>query len=143
MSKHIIVNGDKIQFTVQPPAIIPSLSAPLPIIASGFSAKGVMKVAVDGDENLKMLNAPQPYTTATHTVPGTVSVKVNLPPAYKTKTATDKGKAMLVKGSGPWDVLITVQTPAQSTSVPPVPDPVATKPAKAQFVTANTVVEAS
>ena len=142
MSNHVIVTGDKLQITVNPPAVVPSVASPLPLNGTGLSTKGGMKVCLDGDENLPLFNSPQPYTTATHTVPGMVKIVVNLPPAYKSKTAKDSNKPMLIKGTGPWDVMITVQTPAQTTSTPPVPDPVATKPAKGQFITMNTVVEA-
>ena len=85
---YIILDGDQIQITVTPPMLAPSLAAPLPLTASGFSTVNGKKVCIVGDELPTSLQnqTPVPYTTGGFSIPGTISVALTLQPPNQTQT---------------------------------------------------------
>ena len=138
----IIKTGDMIQITIPPPAIVPMLMAPVPLVGtSADTMVGMMPVCLEGDELPPALRAPMPYTAPPFVTPGMGTVSVTLTPANKTMQ-TKNGKAILIKGT-PFMAEFTVAAPAmQPTPAGPVPDPVAKKPGTAQFITTNVTVKA-
>ncbi len=138
----VIVTGDMIQVTITPPAIVPQLMAPVPLI--GTSQKVVLggkPICLEGDELPPSLKAPMPYTAPPFVIPGTGTLEIKLMPTNKT-IQTDNGKKILIKGAT-FVAKFNVQTPAQQpTPGGPVPDPVAVKPGTAQFITTNVQVKA-
>jgi hypothetical protein len=139
---YIICNNDMIQITPTPPMVCPSLSAPVPLVASGFSTVNNMAVCLEGDELPPALKSPVPYMSPPFVTPGMVSVSITLQPSNKTQVAQDSGKPMLLKGQT-FQVKFSVQSPAmQPTPTGPVPDPVSQKMGTAQFITTNTIAQA-
>ncbi|MFC1804018.1 hypothetical protein ACFL0D_08665 [Thermoproteota archaeon] len=138
----IIKTGDLIRITIFPPAIVPPLMSPIPLIGTSTSLMvNNMPVCLEGDELPPMLMAPLPYTAPPFVTPGMGTVSVTLTPMNKT-LLTDNGKVILIKGT-PFMAEFQVMTPAmQPTPVGPIPDPVAKKPGMAEFVTTNVTVKA-
>jgi hypothetical protein len=138
----VIVTGDMIQVTIAPPAIVPQLMAPVPLI--GTSQKVVLggkPICLEGDELPPSLKASMPYTAPPFVIPGTGTLEIKLMPT-NTTIPTDNGKKILIKGAT-FVAKFNVQTPAQQpTPGGPVPDPVAVKPGTAQFITTNVQVKA-
>ena len=138
----IIVNGDMIQVTITPPAVVPQLAAPVPLIgtATSLMVNGV-PACLEGDELPPALRAPLMYTAPPFVTPGTGTLELTLLPTNKT-LQTENGKKILVKGAT-FTARFTVQTPAQQpTPGGPVPDPLMVKQGTAQFVTTNMQVKA-
>ncbi len=133
----IIVNGDMIQVTITPPAILPQLTAPVPLVGSSTDVVvGGMPVCLEGDELPAVLKGPLPYTAPPFVTPGTGTLELTLLPTNKT-AQTSNGKKILIKGAT-FTAKFNVQTPAQQpTPAGPVPDPVLVKPGTAQFITTN------
>jgi len=138
----IIKTGDMIRITISPPAVVPPLMSPIPLIGTSTNLTvNNMPVCLEGDELPPMLMAPLPYTAPPFVTPGTGTVSVTLTPMNKT-LLTDNGKAILIKGT-PFMAEFQVMAPAmQPTPVGPIPDPVAKKPGMAEFVTTNATVKA-
>jgi hypothetical protein len=138
----IIKTGDMIRITIFPPAVVPPLAAPIPLIGTSTDMTvGNMPVCLEGDELPPPLKAPLPYTSPPFVTPGMGTVSVTLTPMNKTMM-TKAGKAILIKGT-PFVAEFTVSAPAmQPTPGGPVPDPVAKKPGMAEFITTNVQVKA-
>lgn len=138
----IIKTGDMIRITISPPAVVPPLAAPIPLVGTSANMKvNNMLVCLEGDELPPTLLAPLPYTAPPFVTPGTGTVSVTLTPMNKTMK-TKNQKAILIKGT-PFTAEFTVMSPAmQPTPAGPVPDPVAKKPGMAEFVTTNMTVKA-
>jgi hypothetical protein len=138
----IIKTGDMIRITIFPPAIVPSLMSPIPLIGTSTDVKvAMMPACLEGDELPPMLRAPQPYTAPPFVIPGMGTVSVTLTPMNKTLQSKNK-KAILIKGT-PFTAQFRVTVPAnQPTPAGPVPDPVAVKPGIAEFITTNINVKA-
>jgi hypothetical protein len=143
MPDFVIRTGDMIKVTISPPAIIPLLQAPVTLIGSSESLTVIGATAcLVGDELPVELSGPLPYTAPPFTNPGTGKLTLTLLPGNQT-LRTKNGKAILLRGQ-PFLALFTVATPAtQSTVAGPVPDPVATKPGMAEFITTNGTVQAA
>ena len=126
-----------IQITIPPPAIVPMLMAPVPLVGSSTSLMiGGMPACLLGDELPQAISGPLPYTAPPFVTPGMGTVSVILTPTNQTML-TQNGKAILIKGQQ-FMAKFTVSTPAmQPTPAGPVPDPVLTKPGTAQFITTN------
>ena len=139
---YVIKTGDMIRITIFPPAIVPMLMAPAPLMGTSADMTVMkMPVCLEGDELPPMLKAPMPYTSPPFVTPGMGTVSVTLLPLNKTMT-TKNGKPILIKGT-PFPAEFTVSAPAmQPTPVGPVPDPVAKKPGLAEFITTNVMVKA-
>ncbi len=139
----VIKTNDMIQITIPPPAIVPQLLAPIPLIGSSTNFMvNYMPVCLEGNELPPILKAPLPYTAPPFVTPGVGTVSVTLLPTNKT-LQTENGKAILIKGT-PFIAEFTVSSPAmQPRPVGPVPDPVVKKkPGTAQFITTNLTVQA-
>ena len=139
---YVIKTGDFIRITIFPPAVVPMLMAPAPLMGSSANMTVMkMPVCLEGDELPPMLKAPMPYTSPPFVTPGVGTVSVTLLPLNKTML-TKNGKPILIKGT-PFPAEFTVSAPAmQPTPGGPVPDPVAKKPGMAEFITTNVTVKA-
>jgi hypothetical protein len=142
MADVVLKTGDMIKVTIAPPAMVPLLQAPVPLIGSSTDVMvGGSGVCLVGDELPVELREPLPYTAPPFTNPGTGKLTLTLLPANQT-LLTKNGKAILIRGAV-FIALFTVQTPAtQTTAAGPVPDPVAAKPGTAEFIPADETVMA-
>lgn len=138
----IIVTGDMIQVTITPPAIVPQLMAPVPLVGTGQNVLvGGLPVCLEGDELPPALKAAMPYTAPPFVTPGMGTLEITLLPANKTMQ-TENGKKILIKGAT-FTAKFNVQAPAmQPTPGGPVPDPLLVKPGTAQFITTNVQTKA-
>ena len=138
----IIKTGDFIRITIFPPAIVPMLIPPIPMIGTSKDMMVVkMPVCLEGDELPLMIRAPMPYTAPPFVTPGTGMVSVTLTPMNKTLQTKSGGKAILIKGT-PFIAEFQVMAPAIQPTPVPVPDPVLKKPGMAEFITTNVTVKA-
>lgn len=131
-----------VKVTIDPPAIVPALEAPVPLQGSAGSVSiDGMSVCLVGDELPPTLREPMAYTAPPFTVPGMGTLTLTLTPSNMT-VKTQKGKPLLIKG-GQFIAMFTVTEPAvQTTPAGPVTDPVIEKPGTAQFMTTNETVRA-
>lgn len=138
----IIKTGDMIRITIFPPAIVPLLMSPIPLIGTSKDFMvNTMPVCLEGDELPLMLKVPLPYTAPPFVTPGMGTVSVTLTPLNKT-LQTKNGKAILIKGTL-FVAEFQVSAPAMQPMVPsPIPDPVLKKPGIAEFITTNVTVKA-
>ena len=138
----VIKTGDMIQITVPPPALVPQLMAPVPLVGSSTSVSiGGQFVCLQGDELPAAIKGPLTYTAPPFVTPGTGSLQIILMPNNLT-TQSMNGSPMLLKGAT-FQALFQVQSPAmQPTPGGPVPDPLMVKQCTAQFITTNTTVMA-
>jgi hypothetical protein len=138
----IIKTGDMIQITVPPPAIVPQLVAPIPLMGSSTSVSiGGQFVCLVGDELPAAVKGPLMYTAPPFVTPGTGSLQIILMPSNLSKQ-TQNGSPILLKGAT-FQALFQVQSPAmQPTPGGPVPDPLVVKQCTAQFITTNLTVSA-
>jgi hypothetical protein len=138
----VMKTGDLIKVTIDPPAIVPLLQAPVPLVGSSSVVKvGGCFICLLGDEIPPELREPLPYTAPPFTNPGTGRLSLLLLPANQTML-TKNGKAILIKGPV-FTALFTVQAPATRTiAAAQVPDPVAAKPGIAEFIPADGTVSA-
>jgi hypothetical protein len=139
----LIRTNDMIQITITPPAIVPMLQAPVPLIGTGTTVMiGGQPACLQGDEMPPSLRVPMPYTAPPFVTPGMGTLTIMLAPNNLT-TKTVQGKPMLLKGAT-FQASFAVSAPAmQPTPTGPVPDPVMTKPGTCQFITTNINVQAS
>jgi hypothetical protein len=138
----VILNGDLIQITINPPCVVPQLAAPAPLVATGFSKVNDQAVCVEGDELPPSLQAPMPYMAPPYAIPGMGTVSVTLNADNKTQTTLDKDKKMLLKGS-PFQAKLQVQVPAQMpTPAGPQPDPTPQYGGTAQFISTDQLATA-
>jgi hypothetical protein len=133
----IIKTQDMIKITIPPPAIVPMLQAPVPLIGSGTTVMiGGVPVCLQGDELPESLMAPMPYTAPPFVTPGMGKLTIMLAPNNLSKQ-TENGKPIILKGAM-FQASFAVQSPAmQPTPAGPVPDPVLTKPGTCEFITTN------
>jgi len=138
----VIKTSDMIQITVPPPAIVPQLVAPVPLMGSSTSVSiGGQFVCLQGDELPASLKGPLMYTAPPFVTPGTGSLQIVLMPNNLTMQ-TMNGSPMLLKGQT-FQAMFNVQSPAmQPTPGGPVPDPLMVKVCTAQFITTNISVMA-
>ena len=137
----VIVHGDMIQVTINPPAVVPQLMAPVALVATGFATIDGKAVCIEGDELPPSLKAPLQYMSPPFVTPGMGKLSVTLASANKSATAADDGKVMLLKGQT-FQAKFEVQVPAQQPSpTGPVPDPTPSYTGTAQFITTNMLAE--
>jgi hypothetical protein len=138
MADFMIKTGDMLQVTVPPPAIVPQLLAPVPLIGTGLTVLvNSQPVCLQGDELPISLRVPLVYTAPPFVTPGMGTLTIILMPNNLTLTTVASNKPILLKG-GPFQAIFNVTVPAmQPTPVGPVPDPVVVKPGQAQFITTN------
>ncbi len=144
MAEFVIKNGDMLQVTVPPPALVPPLVAPVPLIGTGTTVLvNHQPICLEGDELPPVLRVPLPYTAPPFVTPGVGTLTVTLSPANKTLRTSVSGRSALLKGAT-FMATFTVTLPAmQPTPVGPIPDPVVTKPCTAQFITTTVDTQAS
>jgi hypothetical protein len=138
----IIKTGDMIQITIPPPAIVPALMAPVPLIGTGAQVLvSKQPVCLQGDELPPALRAPLPYTAPPFVTPGMGTLTLILMPNNMTQR-TVNGKPILIKGAT-FQAMFQVSAPAmQPTPAGPIPDPVVVKPGTAQFIPSTPTVNA-
>jgi hypothetical protein len=139
----VLKTGDMLQVTVPPPAVVPMLVAPVPLIGTGApNLVNSMTICVQGDELPPVLRVPLPYVSPPFVTPGMGTLTLILTPANLTLRTSVGGKPALIKGT-PFTAIFNVTVPAmQPTPVGPVPDPLVSKPGTAQFITTNINVRA-
>ena len=142
MGDVVVKTGDTIQITISPPAIVPALTAPVPLIGTSTSVLAAKQpVCLMGDELPPSLRVPLPYTAPPFVTPGMGTLSVVLTPANVSRQ-TQNGKQILIKG-GTFSVQFQVTAPAmQPTPGGPVPDPVMVKPGTAQFIPTTPTIKA-
>ena len=139
---YILRTSDMIKINISPPAVVPPLIPPIPLVGSSANLMVMgMPACLEGDELPKMLLAPMPYISPPYVIPGLGTVSVTITPTNKTAT-TDNGKKILIKG-GTFQAKFQVSAPAMMpTPAGPQPDPVSVKPGTATFITTNTTTKA-
>ena len=136
MADIIIKTGDMLQITVPPPAIVPQLLTPVPLIGTGMTILiNGQPICLQGDELPPVLRVPMPYTAPPFVTPGIGTLTVILMPTNLTLQSVWSSKPALLRG-GPFQAIFNVTAPAmQPTPAGPIPDPVVVKPCQAQFIT--------
>ena len=144
MADFVLKTGDMLKVTVTPPAVVPMLVAPVPLVGTGAPNQvNNMPICLQGDELPPALRAPMPYIAPPFVTPGLGTLTLTLTPSNMTLRTTVAGKPALIKGAV-FNAIFTVTMPAmQPTPAGPVPDPVPTKPATAQFITTTVNVLAA
>lgn len=139
---YVIATGDMIQITIPPPAMVPQLMAPIPLIGSSSNVQiNNMTACLQGDELPAAIAGPLIYTAPPFVTPGIGSITIILMPTNLT-IQTSNQKPILLKGAT-FQAVFNVQSPAMMpTPAGPQPDPVMVKPGTAQFITSNRVVTA-
>jgi len=139
----IIKTGDQIKITIPPPAIVPMLQAPVPLMGTSQNVLEEMKpICLLGDEMPPTLKAPMPYTAPPFVTPGVGTLQIILLPTNLTKL-TMNGKPIILKGAT-FQAIFNVSAPAmQPTPAGPVPDPLLVKPGTAMFITTTVMTQAS
>ncbi len=134
--------GDMIKITMTPPAVVPQLMAPIPLVGTSQNVMVDKQPAcLQGDELPPALQSPMPYMSPPYVTPGMGTLKIMLLPTNLTQQTTN-GKPLLLKGTT-FQVMFQVQSPAMMpTPAGPQPDPVPVKPGTAQFITTNVDVKA-
>lgn len=140
-ARAIVTNGDQIQVTILPPAVVPPLAAPVPLVATGFASVDGRAVCVEGDELPPALRGVLPYTSPPFVVPGAGKLSVTLGGSNKSAVASDNDKAMLLVGQT-FQAKFEVQVPAQQpTPGGPVADPTPQYSGTARFLSTDRVAE--
>lgn len=139
---YVIRTSDMLQVTITPPAIVPMLMAPGPLMGTSTNLMVADQlVCLLGDEIPMAWRGPMPYTAPPFVTPGMGTLQLMLLPTNQTMQ-TSNGKPILLKGAT-FQAMFNVSVPAmQPTPVGPVPDPVPIKPGTAQFITTNATVKA-
>jgi hypothetical protein len=143
MADFVIKTGDLIQVTIDPPAIVPPLMPPIPLVGSSttMSVMGV-PACLKGDELPVEVSTPLPYTAPPFVTPGMGTLKIILLP--DNLTVRTKNQAEIILKGATFPVMFEVSTPAMMpTPAGPVPDPVAVKPGTAQFITTDVRAKAT
>jgi len=135
MADFIIKSNDMLQVTIPPPAIVPLLVAPVPLIGTGLTVViNNQPVCLQGDELPPTLRVPLVYTAPPFVTPGMGTLTLILMPNNMSMRSTFGGKPALLKGAT-FQAMFNVTVPAmQPTPVGPIPDPVVVKPGTAQFI---------
>ncbi|HZC70407.1 MAG TPA: hypothetical protein VE442_06930 [Jatrophihabitans sp.] len=143
MADFLIRTNDMIQITVPPPAVVPMITAPVPLIGTGTTVMiGGQPACLQGDELPPSLRVPMPYTAPPFVTPGMGTLQIMLLPTNLSQR-TVQGKPMLLKGAT-FNATFNVSSPAmQPTPTGPVPDPLMVKNCTCQFITTNVNTQAS
>ena len=95
----IIKTGDQIKITIPPPAIVPMLQAPVPLIGHGTQVlESNQPICLQGDELPATLKSPMPYTAPPFVTPGMGTLQIILLPTNLTML-TQNGKPIILKGA--------------------------------------------
>ena len=144
MADFIIKTGDMLQVTVPPPAVVPQLAAPVPLMGTGMTVMiNNQPVCLQGDELPIAIKGPLMYTAPPFVTPGMGTLTITLMPNNLTVLSSATSKPMLLKGAT-FQAMFNVSAPAmQPTPAGPIPDPVVVKPCQCQFVTTTVNAQAS
>ncbi|HWG74788.1 MAG TPA: hypothetical protein VG184_12115 [Acidimicrobiales bacterium] len=141
MGDFIIRTGDMLKVTIAPPAIVPMLIPPVPMLGTGTTVLAAgPPICLMGDQIPPELLEPMPYTAPPFVTPGMGTLQLILMPNNWT-IKTLNGKVILLKGAM-FEAMFNVTVPAIQPSVPPVPDPLVVKPGTAEYITTNVTVMA-
>lgn len=139
MSDFVIVDGDTLSVNFGA-TVIPQAQGPKPLSGSSPDLFVENSAACrQGDEIPPSLKGPLDYTEGAYSNPGQGTLAVS---PKTTTVLKDGGIALLLKGTQ-FDATFTVSKPATTTTTPPVPDPVLSKPGTASFATRNNILTAS
>ncbi len=137
----IIKTGDMIHITIPPPAVVPQLLAPVPMVGTAATVLvSNMPACVLGDEVPPAVRGPLAYTSPPFVTPGTGTLQIILLPANLTVLTNTGGKPLIIKGAT-FQAIFTVAAPAVN-PVLGVPDPLVVKVGTAQFITSNVLTKA-
>lgn len=138
----IMKTGDMIQITIMPPAVVPPIIPPIPLVGSSTDTfVAGMPVCLEGDELPKAISTPLPYMSPPYVTPGVGTLKITLQSNNKT-AKTKNGKVILLKGAT-FQAEFNVSSPAMMpTPAGPQPDPVSKKTGTCMFITTNINVQA-
>lgn len=144
MADFIVRTGDMLQVTIPPPAVVPMLEAPVPMVGTGTTVMAAgPAICLEGDQIPPTVRGPLPYTAPPFVTPGTGTLQLVIAPPANLTTKTLNGKPILLKGTT-FQAVFQVESPAmQPTPAGPVPDPLLVKTGTAQYITTNTTVLAS
>jgi hypothetical protein len=136
MADFLVKTNDMLQVTIPPPAIVPQLVAPVPLMGTGLTVLiNNLPVCLQGDELPPTLRMPLMYTAPPFVTPGMGTLTIVLMPNNLTMLSSVGGKPALLKGAT-FQAMFNVTVPAmQPTPVGPIPDPLLVKPCTAQFIT--------
>src|SRR5207245_872931 len=85
MADFLIKTGDMLQVTVPPPAIVPQLVAPVPLLGTGMTVLvNNQPVCLQGDELPIALRAPLMYTAPPFVTPGMGTLTATVRPNTRT-----------------------------------------------------------
>ena len=141
MGDFIIRSGDMLKVTIAPPAIVPMLIPPVPMVGTGTTVLAAgPPICLMGDQIPPELRGPMPYTAPPFVTPGEGTLQLVLMPNNWT-IKTLNGKVILLKGAT-FEAIFNVSDPAIEPSIPPVPDPLLVKMGTAQYITTNMTVMA-
>lgn len=131
----VVKTGDMIQITIMPPAVVPMVIPPIPMVGTGVAALVMgMPICVFGDELPPPLRVPLPYIAPPFVTPGMGTLTLILTPANFTAITMVSNKPVLIAGA-PFTATFNVTVPAMMpTPAGPVPDPLLVKPGIAQFI---------
>lgn len=142
MGDLIVRTGDMLKVTITPPAVVPMLEAPIPMVGTGETVLAAgPPICLEGDQIPPTVRVPMPYTSPPFVTPGVGTLQlVIVPPVNLTVQTTSEGKSILLKGTV-FNAIFQVETPAmQPTPAGPVPDPLLVKPGIAEYIVTNTSV---
>jgi Contractile injection system spike tip protein len=136
MADFVVKTNDMLQVTIPPPAIVPQLVAPVPLMGTGLTVLiNNLPVCLQGDELPPTLRMPLMYTAPPFVTPGMGTLTIVLMPDNLTMLSSVGGKPALLKGAT-FQAMFNVTMPAmQPTPAGPIPDPLLVKPCTAQFIT--------
>lgn len=137
MGDFIMKTNDMIKITITPPAVVPMLQAPVPLLGTGNTVMvSNVPICLQGDELPPSLKAPMPYTAPPFVTPGMGTLTIILTPANLSKQ-TQNGKPIILKGAT-FQASFAVSAPAMQPNINgAIPDPVLTKPGTCTFITTN------
>ncbi|MCG3469081.1 hypothetical protein L7750_01335 [Xenorhabdus bovienii] len=134
MSEAIVVDGDLLQFDPSFGDRQVMVSIPGKISGTGHAQVNGKKVCILGDE--KQVKVSATYITATHTTPGTGTITISALDASQQALQCTSGAALIIKGQQ-FTAIFKPDSPANTTTSPPQPDPNYPGPAsgKGSFMT--------
>lgn len=130
----VLKTGDLLQIACMGP-VVSTILAPHPMVGTGVISTDTTILCVQGDEIPPSALVPHPYISGSFVIPGMIKLNLTLPPTSKSMIYKVIGRPVLLMGV-PFPVTLQVVTPAQMPAppAPPVPDPLPSYPAIAQYI---------
>jgi hypothetical protein len=134
MKDGVLRSNDLLTITIAPPAIVPLLAAPIPLLGTGIRGGAAgQPICVQGDELPPSIRTPLAYTAPPFVIPGEGMLTIELG-ADHLGLHTIGGRPVLLQG-GLLHVWFRVTMPAShESSSGPIPDPMHEKPGTGQFL---------